>query len=64
MKKKLNKNSLNGFINYGIILVVYLVLQFLIGGGMVSNSLQSLLVPACCYVVMAMSLNQIGRAHV
>ncbi|MCI9444744.1 MAG: branched-chain amino acid ABC transporter permease [Oscillospiraceae bacterium] len=57
MKKKLNKNSLNGFINYGIILVVYLVLQFLIGGGMVSNSLQSLLVPACCYVVMAMSLN-------
>ena len=44
MKKKLNKNSLNGFINYGIILVVYLVLQFLIGGVLISYSIQNLLV--------------------
>jgi len=57
MKKKLNKNSLNGFINYGIVIAAYAIIQALIGGGMVSNSLQSLLVPACCYVVMAVSLN-------
>ena len=57
MTKKLNKNSLNGFINYGIVAAAYLIIQILISGGMVSNSLQSLLVPACCYVVMAVSLN-------
>jgi len=57
MKKKLNKNSLNGFINYGIVIAVFAVIQALISGGMISNSLQSLLVPACCYVVMAVSLN-------
>ena len=55
--KKINKNSLNGFINYGIVIVVYAVLQLLIGAGQLSNSLQSLLVPACCYVVMTVSLN-------
>ena len=57
MKKKLNKNSVNGFINYGIVIAAYLLLQLCIGMGMVSNSLQSLLVPACCYIVMAVSLN-------
>ena len=57
MKKKVNKNSLNGFINYGIVVAAYVVIRAMIGGGMVSNSLQSLLVPACCYVVMAVSLN-------
>jgi len=57
MKTKLNKNSLNGFINYGIVIAAYAVIQALASGGMVSNSLQSLLVPACCYVVMAVSLN-------
>lgn len=57
MNKKLSKNSLNGFINYGIVIAAFLVIQVLISGGMVSNSLQSLLVPACCYIVMAVSLN-------
>lgn len=57
MKKKLSKNSLNGFINYGIVIVAYVVIQAMIGGKMISNSLQSLLVPACCYIVMAVSLN-------
>lgn len=51
------KASLNAFLNYGIVLVAYLVLQLLIGGGLLSNSLQSLLVPVCCYIVMAVSLN-------
>ncbi len=55
--KKINKNSLNGFINYGIVIAAFLVLQLLLGMGKLSNSLQSLLVPACCYIVMAVSLN-------
>ena len=57
MKKKLNKASLNGFINYGIVIAAFAVLQLLLGRKLLSNSLQSLLVPACCYVVMAVSLN-------
>ena len=57
MKKNLNKNSLNGFINYGIVIAAFAVIQVLLGMGRLSNSLQSLLVPACCYIVMAVSLN-------
>ena len=57
MKKKMNKNSLNGFINYGIVIAAFAVIQVFIGMGKMSNSLQSLLVPACCYIVMAVSLN-------
>ncbi len=55
--KKINKNSLNGFINYGIVIAAFAVIQALLGMGRLSNSLQSLLVPACCYIVMAVSLN-------
>ncbi len=57
MKKTLQKSSLDGFLNYGIVLLAFLVLQ--VGGqmGLTSNSLRSLLVPACCYMVMAVSLN-------
>ena len=55
--KKINKKSLNGFINYGIVIAAFVILQALLGMGMVSNSLQSLLVPTCCYIVMAVSLN-------
>ena len=54
--KKINKNSLNGFINYGIVIAAFAIIQTAIGMGKLSNSLQSLLVPACCYVVMAVSL--------
>ena len=55
--KKLNKNSLDGFINYGIVIVAFAVIQTAVGMGKMSNILQSLLVPACCYIVMAVSLN-------
>lgn len=55
--KKINKNSLNGFINYGIVIAAFAVIQVLLGMGRLSNALQSLLVPACCYIVMAVSLN-------
>ena len=55
--KRINKTSLSGFVNYGIVTAAFLVLQLLLGAGRLSNSLQSLLVPACCYIVMAVSLN-------
>ena len=57
MKKKMNRTSLNGFLNYGLVIAAYLILQVMVNTGRLSNSLQSLLVPACCYMVMAVSLN-------
>lgn len=57
MIKKINKTSLNGFINYAIVIVAFVVLQVLIGMGSISNMMKSLLVPVCCYIVMAVSLN-------
>lgn len=51
------KSSLNAFVNYGIVIVAFVVIQMLRGQDLLSNSLQSLLVPVCCYVVMAISLN-------
>ncbi len=61
--KKINKTSLNGFINYGIVIAAFALIQILLLAQkkldvtILSNSLQSLLVPACCYIVMAVSLN-------
>ncbi|MFG6353253.1 MAG: branched-chain amino acid ABC transporter permease, partial [Oscillospiraceae bacterium] len=62
--KKINKTSLNGFINYGIVIAAFALIQILLliqkklDVTILSNSLQSLLVPACCYIVMAVSLNR------
>ncbi len=56
-QRKLSRAALNGFINYGIVIAAYLLIQYLLSAGKVSNSLQSLLVPTCCYIVMAVSLN-------
>ncbi|MBQ9853278.1 MAG: branched-chain amino acid ABC transporter permease [Ruminiclostridium sp.] len=56
-KKSMSPASRSAFINYGIVIVAFVVVQILLGQGMVSNSLQSLLVPVCCYIVMAVSLN-------
>jgi len=55
--KKLNRSTLKSLTNYGIVLVAYVVIQILLGQDLLSNSLQSLLVPVCCYIVMAISLN-------
>ena len=57
--RTLKKSTRDGFINYGIVIAAFVILQVLRsdGVGLLSHSLQSLLVPACCYIVMAISLN-------
>lgn len=55
--KKLNKLTKNSFLSYGVVIAFYIVMQILIGGGMVSNSLKGQLIPICAYVIMAVSLN-------
>lgn len=56
-KRTLKKSTADGLINYGIVIAAFVVLQALRSAGVLSNSLQSLLVPACCYIIMAISLN-------
>lgn len=55
--KKMSKSSRQGFINYGIIVVLFIVFQTLLSAGALSSSLSGQLVPICAYVVMALSLN-------
>ena len=55
--KKLNKLTKNSFLSYGVVIAFYIVMQILIGGGMISNSLKGQLIPICAYVIMAVSLN-------
>ncbi len=54
MKKK---TFLNNLITYGIVILAYAVCMILIGFKKMSFSMQAMLVPICCYIVLAVSLN-------
>ena len=67
MKNRLkNKTTRNNFITYGVVILIYIVMQILTASGSISSTMQGLLVPICAYVVMAISLNLtvgiLGRA--
>ena len=55
--KKLSKNTRSNIITYGIVIVAFVIMQILVSGGKVSNSLSGQLVPICVYICMAVSLN-------
>ena len=55
--KKLSKSARNSFINYGIVLVFFLVFQIMLSMGKLSSSFSGQLIPICTYVIMAVSLN-------
>jgi branched-chain amino acid transport system permease protein len=55
--KKLSKKSLSAFVNYGIVILFFIVMQILSSAGILNNSLTGQLVPICVYVIMALSLN-------
>ena len=58
MKKILkNKNSRTNFLTYAFVIIVFVVLQALSVMGLLSRSIQGYLIPACCYIVLAVSLN-------
>ncbi|MBU5435321.1 branched-chain amino acid ABC transporter permease [Pseudoflavonifractor sp. MSJ-37] len=52
-----NKRLLDNIITYGIVIAAFIIVQVLEAAGGLSSSLQGQLVPICCYVVMAVSLN-------
>ena len=55
--KTMKKSTRSNLITYGIVVLFYLVMQLLSSGGLLSNSMQGMLVPICTYVVLAVSLN-------
>jgi branched-chain amino acid transport system permease protein len=55
--RRLSKKSLSGFVNYGIVILFFIIMQILSSTGVLNNSLTGQLVPICVYVIMALSLN-------
>ena len=55
MKK--NRKFLNNLITYGIVIAAFIICQILITRGDMSRSMKGQLIPICCYIVMAVSLN-------
>ena len=55
--KRLSKSARSCYINYGIVLVFFLIFQVMLSMGKLSNSFSGQLIPICTYVIMALSLN-------
>ena len=55
--KNMKKTTRSNLITYGIVVVFYIVVQALTVGGVLNNSMKGMLVPICCYMSMAVSLN-------
>lgn len=61
MSKKLSKQKLNDIITYGIVIAAFVIMQILINAGEISSLFQGLMVPLCTYIILAISLNLVGR---
>ena len=59
MKKglKINKTATKDYITYLVVIAAFIIITFMNRGGMLNKRMQGLLVPVCCYIVMAISLN-------
>ena len=55
--KNLSRERRSDYITYGLVIVVFAIVQFLLANGAISSSLAGQLVPICAYIVMAVSLN-------
>lgn len=55
--KRLSKSTRENLITYGIVIVAFVIMQFMISARMVTNSLAGQMVPICAYIIMAVSLN-------
>lgn len=55
--KKLSKVRIDGYINYAIIIVLYVIFQILSNTKVLTSSLKGQLIPICAYVIMALALN-------
>lgn len=55
--RKLKSTTIADFITYLSVIVVFAVMNALKQGGMLSNATSGMLIPCCCFIVMAVSLN-------
>ena len=55
--KKIKKTTKQDFITYLAVIIAFVALTVMGDAGMLSRSLKGQLVPICCYIVMAVSLN-------
>jgi len=55
--KNMNKTTKSNLLTYSMVIVVYIVVQILVGTGNISSLMKGLLVPLCVYVIAAISLN-------
>lgn len=55
--KKMNKTTKSNLITYGMVIILFAVMQILVMGGHISSLLQGLLVTLCAYIILAVSLN-------
>lgn len=55
--KSLKKGTVRNAATYGVVIAAYVLMTILSNAGALKRSTQGLLVPVCCYVVMALSLN-------
>ena len=55
--KKMDKSSRRNYFSYVLVTAAFLIVTFMNQGGMLNKKMQGLLVPVCCYIIMALSLN-------
>ncbi len=51
------KKSRRSILTYAVVIVAYLIMQYLSNGGMLTRSVNGYLIPICVYIVLAISLN-------
>ena len=51
------KKNRTSIITYAVVIIGYLVMQYLANGGMLTRSVKGYLIPICVYIVLAISLN-------
>ena len=61
--KKMKKSTRTAFLTYLSVILVFAVMYALDSAGMLSRSLSGQLVPICCYMSMAVSLNPVSYTH-
>ena len=57
MKKRLTKDKIMNMSTYTLVTVAFVILQLLMSQGKLSSTMKGFLVPACAYIVLAISLN-------
>lgn len=55
--KSMKKSTTTNILSYGIIVIFFIAVQSMLSAGAIGTQLKGLLVPVCCYIVMAISLN-------